>query len=159
MPAKDTGLDLLVTDSKCKRTVSLQVKFSKDFNVTHRSALFQNKLRASGWWTHQAQKIGKSAADFWVLVLPSSIDPREISFIIIPPTELLRRFHAIFGRPNHRTDSYLWVTKTHRCWEARGLRKEDQDRIAFDKPPEEGPGERDFSEYLNAWHQIERRLK
>src|SRR5687767_6091432 len=52
MPTKDTGIDLLVTNSKNRRAVSLQVKFSKDFNPTNRGVLLQNKLRAAGWWTH-----------------------------------------------------------------------------------------------------------
>ncbi len=33
LPAKDTGIDLLVSDSTNRHTVSLQVKFSKDFLV------------------------------------------------------------------------------------------------------------------------------
>jgi hypothetical protein len=83
VPAKDTGIGLLVTDSRNRRAVSLQVKFSKDFNPTNRHILFQNKLRAMGWWRHQPQKIKKSQADFWVFVLPSFIE-HETSFIIIP---------------------------------------------------------------------------
>ena len=31
LPSKDTGIDLLVTDKTNNKTVSLQVKFSKDF--------------------------------------------------------------------------------------------------------------------------------
>src|SRR5262245_31694955 len=110
MPTKDTGIDFLVTDFRNRRAVSLQVKFSKDFNPASRQILLQNKLRAAGWWTHQPHKIKKSQADFWVLVLPSFIE-HETSFIIIPPAELLRRFQAIHGRAN-RIDSYLWVTRT-----------------------------------------------
>jgi len=33
--SKDTGVDLLVTDTRNARAVSLQVKFSKDFTPTH----------------------------------------------------------------------------------------------------------------------------
>jgi hypothetical protein len=155
MPAKDTGIDLLVTDSRNRRAVSLQVKFSKDFNPTNRHILLQNKLRTVGWWTHQPQKIKKSQADFWVFALPSFIE-HETSFIIIPPTELLRRFRAIHGRTGKRIDSYLWVTRTKRCWEARGLANAEQELIAFDRFSDKL---RDFSSYLDAWQQIERRLK
>src|SRR5690554_7689567 len=35
VPSKDTGIDLLVTDKTNKKTTSLQVKFSKDFLLTH----------------------------------------------------------------------------------------------------------------------------
>jgi hypothetical protein len=43
-----------------------------------------------------------------------------------------------------------------RCWEARGLANADQERIAFDSFSDTS---RDFSDYLNAWQQIERKLK
>jgi hypothetical protein len=35
VPAKDTGVDLLVSDKSNKTTLSLQVKFSRDYLVTH----------------------------------------------------------------------------------------------------------------------------
>lgn len=155
IPSRDTGIDLLVTDIKNRRAVSLQVKFSKDFNPTHRPIFLQNKLMAAGWWTHQPQKVAKSQADFWVFVLPSFI-LHETSFIVIPPAELLRRFRTIHGRSAKRFDSYLWVTRTKRCWEARGLPTSDQELIAFDRFADK---QRDFSEFLNAWQQIEKRLK
>lgn len=56
VPSKDTGIDLLVTPAKNRKAVSLQVKFSKDFNPTHGSPLLQNRLLAAGWWTHDPQK-------------------------------------------------------------------------------------------------------
>ena len=155
VPSKDTGTDLLVTDASNRKAVSLQVKFSKDFNPTHRPIFLQNKLMAAGWWVHQEKKIKDSQADFWVFVLPSFTE-HETSFIIIRPAELLRRFRAIHGRIEKRIDSYLWVTRTKRCWEARGLPNAEQELIAFDRFSDKS---RDFSEYLNAWQQIEGRLK
>jgi len=136
MPSKEIGIDLLVTDSRNRRAVSLQVKFSKDFNPTRpqRSEFLKGKLMASGWWTHQPQKIQKSKADLWVFVLPSFL-VHETSFILIPPGELLRRFRTIFRHSGKRIHSYLWVTRTKRCWEARGLPIADQERIAFDRFP------------------------
>ena len=155
VPSKDTGIDLLVTDSRNRKAVSLQVKFSKDFNPTHHPILVQNKLMATGWWTHQDQKIEKSKADFWVFVLPSFIE-HEASFIIVPPSDLLRRFRAIHGRAGKRIHSYLWVTKTGHCWETRGLPSADQELIAFDRFSNQS---RDFTRFLNAWQQIGKRLK
>jgi hypothetical protein len=52
LPAKDTGIDLLVSDSANRHTVSLQVKFSKDFLATSKqwkAPEFQDKLRACGF--------------------------------------------------------------------------------------------------------------
>ncbi len=155
VPSKDTGVDLLVTDTRNRKAVSLQVKFSKDFNPTHGSLLLQGRLLAAGWWSHDARKIRKSNADFWLFVLPSFVE-KETSFIILPPVELLRRFKAIHGAAKKRIDSYLRVTKTKRCWEARGLPNADQELIALDRFRDEN---RDFTVFLNAWKQIEACLK
>jgi hypothetical protein len=46
VPTKDTGVDLLVSDARNKKVVSLQVKFSRDFLATHMAAIFQKPLRA-----------------------------------------------------------------------------------------------------------------
>ncbi|MFH1349535.1 MAG: hypothetical protein ABII26_01235 [Pseudomonadota bacterium] len=146
VPSKDTGIDLLVTDTKNRKAVSLQVKFSKDFNPTHGSLLIQNRLLAAGWWTHDPKKIQKSEADFSIFVLPSFME-KETSFIILPPAELLRRFKAIHGTEKKRIHSYLRVTKTKRCWEARGLANADQELIALDRFSDRN---RDFTEFLNA---------
>ena len=68
VPSKDTGIDLLVTDSENRKTVSLQVKFSKDHVPTaRRESSIKDRLLATGWWTHDAKKIDASKADFWVL--------------------------------------------------------------------------------------------
>jgi hypothetical protein len=155
LPSKDTGTDLLITDAKNRKTASIQVKFSKDFNPTHGSPLLQSRLLSAGWWSHDALKIEKSKADFWIFVLPSFVE-RETSFIIVSPAELLRRFRAIHGNGKRRIDSYLRVTKTKRCWEARGLPNADHELIALDRFTNEN---RDFTTFLNAWQQIEARLK
>ena len=155
VPSKDTGIDLLATNARNTKAVSLQVKFSKDFNPTHQPFLLQNKLLAAGWWTHQDKKIKDSKADFWVFVLPSFTE-HTTSFILVPPAELLRRFHAIHGRTGEKIHSYLWVTKTGRCWESRGLTNADQEMIAFDRFSHKS---RNFTEFLNAWGSIESGLK
>ena len=155
LPSKDTGVDLLVTNAKNRKSASLQVKFSKDFNPGHKSPLLQSRLLAAGWWSLDLRKIRQSEADFWVFVLPSFVE-KQISFIILPPSELLRRFKAIHRPSTQRVDSYLRVTKTKRCWEARGLPSADQDLIALDRFANKN---RDFTAFLNAWEQIEDRLK
>lgn len=155
MPSKDTGIDLLATNARNTKAVSLQVKFSKDFNPTHHPILLQNKLLAAGWWTHQEKKIKDSRADFWIFVLPSFME-HETSFIIITPTELMRRLRRIHGKTEKRIHSYLWVTKSRRCWEARGLVHADQERLAFDHFIGK---DRDFTSFLNGWGEIEKRMK
>jgi hypothetical protein len=155
LPSKDTGVDLLVTDKRNRKAVPLQVKFSKDWTPTHLSPLQQSHLLAAGWWSLDTRKIQKSNADFWLFVLPSFVE-KETSFIILPRVELLRRFKAIHGTAKTRIDSYLRVTKTKRCWEARGLPNADQELIALDRFTDEN---RDFTVFLNAWKQIKSRLK
>jgi hypothetical protein len=155
IPTKDTGIDLLVTNARNSRAVSLQVKFSKDFNPTHRPPLLQNKLSAAGWWTHQEKKIKDSKADFWVFALPSFTE-HQTHFIIIPPKILLQRLRTIHGKTKKSLHSYLWVTKSSQCWEARGLNNQDQELLAFDRLRH---CVRDFTRFLNNWTDIEKRLR
>jgi hypothetical protein len=155
LPSKDTGVDLLVTNGRNTKTVSLQVKFSKDFTPTHRTILLQRKLVAGGWWTLQEAKIKDSCADFWVFVLPSFFE-HKTSFIIITPKELLRRMMSIRGKAMKRIQSYLWITKSGRCWETRDLKSPEQEMIAFDRFRNDT---RDFSQFLNAWSSLEKRLR
>jgi hypothetical protein len=62
----------------------------------------------------------------------------------------LRTIHCRSGKRIH---SYLWITKTGRCWEARGLNKQDEELIAFDRFTDR---ERNFTTFLNGWSRIER---
>lgn len=128
VPTKDTGVDLLVTDSMHKKTVSLQVKFSKDFLTTYMSAVFQKPLRACGWWSINRQKIISSPADYWVFVLVG-FDHRSTDFVIISPSELLKRLDALQGKLK-TFQSYIWVTEKNKCWETRGLKQADHLFIA-----------------------------
>ena len=153
VPSKDTGIDLLVTDARNSKAVSLQVKYSKDFT---QDPLQQSKFMGMGWWTHQEKKIKESKADFWVFVLPSFFEHRT-SFIIVPPAELLRRFQAIHSKSEKKIQSFFLVTKSGRCWEWRGLNKADHDMIAFDRF---NHSSRDFTQFLNlsGWDEIKKRL-
>jgi len=154
IPSKDTGVDLLLTDSKNKKTVSLQVKFSKDFLVTNMEDSFQRGLKSCGWWTLNQDKIKQSFADFWIFVL-HSFNQKNKQYVIIEPEELLKKLTKLHG--NVKTiQCYLWVTEKNKCWEARGLKKKEQILIAnhiYDNK------DRDFTKYLNNWELIKMRLK
>lgn len=150
VPVKDAGVDLLVSDGKNKRVVSLQVKFSRDFLATHMADVFQKPLRACGWWKLDRQKIAVSPADYWVFVLVG-FERRSTDFVIITPAELLRRLDAVHHGNPKVFQSYLWVTKKRECWEARGLTRPDQLRIAQGQFKDV---ERNFSAYLNNWGPI-----
>lgn len=150
VPSKDTGVDLLLTDKKNKKAISLQVKFSRDFLATHMPAIFQKPLRACGWWSLNRDKIAKSKADYWVFVLVG-FERRSTDFIIIKPSELLNRIDAI--RTKGKTvQLYLWVTEKNRCWETRGLKRQEQLAIA---QGQYSNSNRDFSAFLNNWRPVQ----
>jgi hypothetical protein len=151
LPAKDTGIDLLVSNRSNRRSVSLQVKFSKDWLVTDLGPEFQRTLKACGWWTLNRDKLKKSVADYWVFVL-QGFASRSIDFVLAPPRELLRRLERIHGRQNI-IQTYLWITESNRCWETRGLKKADQRRIASGLFADRW---RDVSDWLNAWSPVAR---
>lgn len=149
VPAKDTGIDFLLTDKDNTRTLSLQVKFSRDYVATHAKE-FGNKLRAFGWWTLTRQQIKDSRAQYWVFVL-FGFATSSTEFIFINPAELGERLNAIHGDTVNKFQSYLWVTHQRRCFETRGLSPLNRRLIA------EGQFEdktRDFSEYLDKWGPI-----
>ena len=56
VPSRDTGVDVLISDRHSRRAVSLQLKFPKDFLVTHIGAIFQKSVRACGWWTKERKR-------------------------------------------------------------------------------------------------------
>jgi len=146
IPSKDSGIDLLVTDQKNKASVSLQVKFSRDFLVTDLPAEFQKPLRACGWWTFNPAKLRTSPADYWVLLL-IGFAHRTNDYIIVSPKELYRRLEKLHPGDS-RLQTYLWVTKSAHCWETRGLRRADQTKVTegtFKEPL------RDFTPFLNNW--------
>ena len=151
VPTKDTGVDLLVTTSKNKRALSLQVKYSKNFQSGLNDAKLDKGLRACGWWTLNRQKVLNSEADYWVFVL-RGFESIDFDFIVIPPSELLRRLDAIYPKKLATCHTYLWVTEEEKCWTTRGLGKINQSLIAQGKFL--NYEDWDFSDYLNNWDPI-----
>jgi hypothetical protein len=149
VPARDTGIDLLITDSRNQKTVSLQVKSSRDYPPKHLSIALQQSL-ACGSWTIPRQKLAASRADYWVFVV-MGFDRRSPDFVVIKPSELLARLDKIHGKPK-RIWSYLWVTEKKRCWETRGLKRAQEREIAHGQYSDDV---RDFTRYLNDWSFIE----
>lgn len=151
IPAKDTGIDLLVSNNDNSKTVSLQVKFSRDYLVTNmKDAAFLAELRACGWWTPTRRQIEESRAQYWVFVLVGFAN-RSTDFIIIKPDDLLARLDAIHGKTAKKFQSYFWVTKEEKCYETRGLNRTDQLLIAEQTYKNDA---RDFTPYLNDWTSI-----
>jgi len=170
LPSSDTGIDLLVTNPKLSsensvRAVSLQVKFSKDFlgnkgGGENASPSINSKIKSGGWWTFKYDKIEKSRADLWVLVL-YRFSHRDSDFVIIEPSKLLERYKKLGNTNTSGTiQSYFWVienskTKTSQCWETRGLRKAEKEAIAMDTFKNDV---RDFSQFLNNWQPLKKKI-
>lgn len=162
LPTRDTGIDLLVTNPKIRsrnslRAASLQVKFSKDFlgnkGGKNTASAINSKIKSGGWWTFKYEKIEKSQADLWILVL-YRFSHRDYDFVIIEPGQLLERYQKL-GCTSGIIQSYVWVTENGQCWETRGLGKAEQEAIAagvFNDPV------RDFSRFLNNWQPLEKRV-
>jgi hypothetical protein len=156
IPAKDTGIDLLVTDNDNLRAVSLQVKYGKDF-LPEMKAELRKSLRCLSWFTLNRAKLDKSQAQFWVFVL-RGFESDDADFVVIPTTELQRRMTEIHGSDKGKFQPYFCSTKNNRCWETRNLRTKVMLQIA------EGTYEdriRDFTEYLNenGWATVAKKLK
>lgn len=158
IPSKDTGVDLLVTNHENTKTASIQVKFSKDFLVTHGRPEYQNKLISCGWWTLNREKIEKSLADIWIFVL-HTFNQKNMQYVIITPAELKKRLNTL--HPNDKLiQTYLWVTrgKSQKCWETRGLKKKDTNSIVDGNYNGADKDSRNFSEYLNNWETMIKKL-
>ena len=156
IPAKDTGIDILLTDKTNRKTLSIQVKFSKDYLGSlgkTKSEVVSAKVRSGGWWKFSRKKIAGSAADLWILVL-YRFTRRDYDFIIIQPQDLLERYNKL-ERNDESIQSYIWVTSSNRCWETRGLKKQEEDAVALDKYTDPI---RDLTCYLNNWEIVKERL-
>ena len=156
VPAKDSGIDLLVTDRENRRTVSLQEKYGKDF-LPGKSAKVQEKLRCLSWFKLNAVKLDESPAELWVFVL-HSFKKDEPDFVVVPKAELRKRMAELHGSGNGEIQSYLCSTESDLCWEVR-VPRHDQvlSRIAegiYDEP------NRNFTRYLNnaGWDALKKRL-
>lgn len=157
VPAKDAGIDLLVTDRENRRTVSLQVKYGKDF-LPGKSAKVQEKLRCLSWFTLNCKKMEQSPAELWVFVL-HSFKKDEPDFVILPKAELCERLSQLHSFGNREIQSYLCSTESGLCWEVRVPR---HDQVlgqiadgAYNEPS------RDFTKYLNnaGWEALTKRLR
>lgn len=148
VPSKDTGIDLLITDKTNKKTTSIQIKFSKDFLVTHGDSKYKEKLISCGWWNLNRSKILNSKADYWIFVL-HTFNAKNMQYIILTPQELIQRLDAV-----HLTSKppqiYLWVSSEFKCWETRGLKKHEIDKLILNNA--KISSYRDFTEYLNNWN-------
>jgi len=108
IPSKDTGIDLLLTDKVTNtKTVSIQVKFSKDYLPTNAKPEDQVKLLACGWWVLNRPKLEdpKSRADFWIFAL-HGFREKEIQPVILSSERLLKIYDKL-ERNSNTIQSYI----------------------------------------------------
>ena len=151
IPAKDSGIDLLVTGRSRKAPISLQVKLSRDYKPMEAITDFDKGMLAQGWLTIDHAKLANSKADLWVIVLVSHERKQRPLFVLVPPQHLLRKLVIIHGNSN-RYQFYPWVTRNGACLDGRGLSAAHKRQLA------DGAivlGERDFSSYLGNWRSLE----
>ena len=156
IPSKDTGIDLLVTDQKNQRTVSLQVKFSKDFLPGKSAAMQNSSLRCWSWFTLNRADLVSPKAEFWVFVLMGFTSKPD--FLVVPTAKLLTHMNEIHGHQK-KLQVYLTSTKKNKCWETRGLgfKSDAMLQIADGKYKDTT---RDLSNYLNGagWDALKAKL-
>ena len=158
IPSKDSGIDLLVSDRRNRRTASLQVKFGKDF-LPEMAAELQGPLRACSWFRINRDKLRESQADFWVFVV-SGFKKHSPDFVVVTTAEFQRRLRLIHGFEKKMIHSYLWVTEDERCWEARDLEDRKKDERQISEGVYENP-DRDFTKFLNeeGWGALAKKLR
>ena len=154
IPSKDSGIDLLLTDASCSRTVPLQVKYSRDYVDSSRSPAAPSLLSVTrnSFITVQRAKLAKSPARYWVIVLHSFTE-KSPRFLVVKPQELLKRIEA--AHYHGRRDKYILyfnIVSGTKCWEMRAPRAEMKAALASGNIE---PA-RDFSALLDNWTQIRR---
>jgi hypothetical protein len=151
LPAKDKGIDLLITDSVNNNAIAIQVKMSRDYRPPKASSDFQKILAATGWIRLSKKALEQSDADIWSVVIVSPKGVSSPMYIHIPPKVLLERLMSIHG-DRKEFHFYPWATIDNKCMQGRGMRKKEREAYL------EGNyelGARDFTEYLENWTFLE----
>ena len=143
-----------MTNSKNNKAVSLQVKYSKDYVITHMKPEYQNKFRAWGWWTLNRDRIKKSRVDLWVFVMQSFVE-KTIECVVLSPPTLLMILKRIHGNKK-LFQTYMLVGCNNKCWETRGLNAEKTKLIASDHFK---CADRDLTSFLDNWKPMKQKLK
>ncbi|HPY77682.1 MAG TPA: hypothetical protein PLQ45_07565, partial [Anaerohalosphaeraceae bacterium] len=144
--------------------VSLQVKYSKNYNAAPKSFGPKNIVESRGWWTLQRDKIENSIADFWVFVI-YNFDPKLIRYVIIKPQKLSDKLKGIHGEQKSY-HIYLSVKKVRKvrkvrtqitCWETRGLQNKAIGNLGANNDNNGDIDCRSFTQYLR-WDPVRRKL-
>ncbi len=150
IPAKDDGIDLLVTHrTKRKPGVRIQVKHSRGFEPRH-SLPREHADCVRGWYTLNPAKIRSSCADVWVFVILTL--RHEKHFIVLPTATLRQRIPSNTKGPWH---IYLSIWKDKKCFNTRDL-----SQSLLLKAIQGGAIKKrlNYSDFVNNWQAIHRLL-
>ena len=154
IPAKDKGIDFLITGNPQKAPLSVQVKMSRDFSKNIALSNFDKSVYASGWFQFSKKKLEESPAKIWSLVMLSRDRRIEPVFINIQPQEMLRRLQKIHGSVATTFAVYPCLMKINgklQCVEVRGLKAHERNQLAIgaiDYP------DRDWTDFHNNWEEF-----
>ncbi len=153
VPSKDTGVDLLVTDQAIRRSVSLQVKMSRDYSDQN-SASIGAETEANGLFSAWIERLRKDSVHFWVFVIVGA-KLKKKQFLFIRPLDLYARLSKLKVKKNRPQHFFIWIAKDGRCWEAEGLSRDEWRSIALGtyKNPL-----RDFTPIVRDWSAVEKML-
>ncbi len=155
IPLDDDGIDFLITSKENRKTLSIQVKFSRDFNLLQINPNIRTNLKSLGWFHLNRAKLQNSKADFWVLLTYEGVS-KTTDFFFIKPKTLLQRFSKL-NRNGTYIDSYLWVmAHTNKAFETRGLNSALQSTLISGNYHNRN---RDFTIFLDRWDVIKKRFK
>ena len=143
VPAKDSGVDLLVTRKDRRgRPVALQAKFSRSFKID-----VSLGEEARGWFTLKPAKIRASTADIWVFVVVTW--KHKEHYLLIPTAELQKLLPRSHGGIWHL---YLTIMKgkddRYKFYQTLGLRKAEKRALAENPPKDK---KRDLSRWMDRW--------
>jgi hypothetical protein len=152
IPAKDEGIDFLISDPKNEKTLSIQVKYSRDYNVLQLDDVLRTRLKTIGWFHLNRKKLQDSKADYWVLINYEGFTKATDFFFIRP--NILFNVYSSLGRKGDIIDSYLWVMQDrNKAYETRGINKSEKNEILMGNCPNTY---RNFSYFLNKWEVIQK---
>lgn len=154
IPSKDDGIDFLLTDTNNEKPLSIQVKYSRDFNVSHGKIILKPHTKSAGWYSLNREKIKNSKADYWVFLNYDGFKCTA-DYLFFKPLDLLKMFDAL-GRKSKSIVSYILVTNDLKCYETRNLGKKDFPALlsgALNKT------DRDLTSYLDQWDIIKKHFR
>jgi hypothetical protein len=154
IPSKDTGIDFLVTNKSNTKSISFQVKLSKDYSSSQRKNEIEQEITVGGWLTLRHDKIEQSNADYWVIaILPNERYMKPI-YIVITPKELLMKLKAVQENGESKIyHFYPWIKKGKGdrfefAINGRGL--SESEKVIFKSSPR-SLIDRDLTDFLGNW--------